>query len=47
MKVMDNSGEKVIKHFPILEKMSTLTLEEKVILDENVQIEINNKINRR
>ena len=31
---MDNSGEKVIKHFPILEKMSTLTLEEKVILDE-------------
>ena len=31
---MDNSGEKVIKHFPILEKMSTLTLEEKIILDE-------------
>ena len=30
---MDNSGEKVIKHFPILEKMSTLTLEEKIILD--------------
>ena len=31
---MDNSGEKVIKYFPILEKMSTLTLEEKIILDE-------------
>ena len=31
---MDNSDEKVIKHFPILEKMSTLTLEEKIILDE-------------
>ena len=31
---MDNSGQKGIKYFPILEKMSTLTLEEKVILDE-------------
>ena len=31
---MDNSAEKRIKYFPILEKMSTLTLEEKIILDE-------------
>ena len=31
---MGNSDEKVIKHFPILEKMSTLRLEEKIILDE-------------
>lgn len=31
---MDNVERKEIKYFPILEKMSTLTLEEKVILDE-------------